>query len=69
MPHDLKMLNMHNKGVQSGEITGLLYRGENKTKYSKPNTPLHHEFTRVEPYDIAVYNQLKNWDEASKFML
>eukprot|EP00347_Sterkiella_histriomuscorum_P024163 403332087 len=69
VPYDLKNYNMHSKGVQSGEITGILYRGENKNKYSKPNTPIEHEFTRVEPYDIAVYNQLKNWEEASKFML
>jgi hypothetical protein len=60
---------MHNRGNIGGEITGILYRGENKTKYSKPNTPIQEEFTRVEPYDIAIFNQMKNWEEASKFML
>jgi hypothetical protein len=62
-------LSLHNKGVHSGEIVGVLYRGENKTKYSKPNTPIMHEFTRVEPYDISIYTQLKNWEEASQFMI
>lgn len=69
VPHDLKDQKMHKRGVVQGDIIGLLYRGENKTKYSKPNTPIEGEFTRVEPYDLSLMGQLKNLDEASTFML
>lgn len=69
VPLDLKDQKMHYKGMGQGDVIGLLYRGENKTKYSKPNTPIMHEFTRVEPYDISLYTQMKNWEESSKFML
>lgn len=65
VPLDLKDQKMHSKGYGSGEVVGLLYRGENKTKYSKPNTPISHEFSRVEPYDISLYVQMKNWEESS----
>lgn len=34
LPEDLKDLKLHYSGVSSGEITGLLYRGDAKTKYS-----------------------------------
>ncbi len=38
MPEDLKWNNTHYYGAH-GEVTGLLYRGDAKTKYSHPNTP------------------------------
>jgi len=60
---------MHYTGVSSGEITGLLYRGDAQTKYSVPNEPTIMRFRSVNPYDFALITQLKNSDEASKFML
>jgi len=53
----------------SGEIQGILYRGDAKTKYSEPNEPMILRFTRVEPYDFALIAQLRNREEASQFML
>jgi len=55
--------------VTSGEITGILYRGDAKTKYSKPNEPTINRYTAVNPYDISLISQMKNIDETSKFML
>lgn len=69
VPHDLKDLKYHYTGVTSGEITGILYRGDNKTKYSIPNEPTIDRYHYVNPYDISLIAQMKNFDEASKFML
>jgi cytochrome oxidase assembly protein ShyY1 len=69
VPYDLKDMKMHYTGITSGEVTGLLYRGDAKTKYSKANEPTILRFTRVEPYDFALIDQLKNKEEASQFML
>ena len=42
-------------GTQSmGAITGLLYRGDGKTKYSKPNNPTIGNYTSVQPYDLSL---------------
>jgi cytochrome oxidase assembly protein ShyY1 len=69
VPLDLKDLKYHYTGVTSGEITGVLYRGDNKTKYSIPNEPTIDRFHYVNPYDLSLINQMKNLDEASQFML
>ncbi len=69
VPHDLKDMKMHLYGTHSGTATGLLYRGDAKTKYSKPNEPLLPKYYRSDPYDCSVIAQLNNLDEASKFML
>ena len=55
--------------MTSGEVTGILYRGDAKTKYSKPNEPTINRYTAVNPYDISLISQMKNIDETSKFML
>ena len=39
VPFDLKDQKMHYNTAASGTIVGLLYRGDNKTKYSEPNEP------------------------------
>jgi cytochrome oxidase assembly protein ShyY1 len=69
VPLDLKDLKYHYTGVTSGEITGILYRGDAKNKYSKPNEPTIMRFTSVNPYDFSLLSQMKNQDESSKFML
>ena len=69
VPQDLKDLKYHYTGVTSGEVTGVLYRGDAKTKYSKPNEPTINRYTAVNPYDISLISQMKNIDESSKFML
>ena len=60
---------MHYTGVSSGSVTGILYRGDSKTKYTKPNEPTIQNYKRVDPYDLSVINSMNNLDEASKFML
>jgi len=69
VPLDFKDLKMHYTGVVSGEITGVLYRGDAKTKYSLPNEPTIERYHTVNPYDFSLIAQLKNHDEASQFML
>ena len=56
-------------GAGSGEVIGVLYRGDAKTKYSQPNDPTVANYTSVNPYDFAVISQLSNRAEASQFML
>ncbi len=69
VPLDFKDMKMHYTGVNSGEIYGVLYRGDAKTKYSLQNEPTIQRYTRVDPYDFSLIDQLKNLDEASQFML
>lgn len=69
VPEDLKDLRMHYNTIVSGEITGVLYRGDNKTKYSLSNEPMAQRYTSVNPYDMALVAQMKNREEASQFML
>lgn len=69
VPHDLKTFKMHLYGAQQSHVTGILYRGDNKTKYSKPNEPFTNMYYRSDPADLALITQLKNFDEASQFML
>lgn len=51
---------MHYTGVVSGEVVGLLYRGDSKTKYTQPNEPTITRFHRVDPYDFSLIAQMKN---------
>lgn len=69
VPLDFKDLRMHYTGKTSGEITGVLYRGDAQHKYSKPNEPTIMRFTSVNPYDISLVTQMKNLDESSQFVL
>lgn len=56
---------MHYTSPSSGTITGLLYRGDGKHKYTKPNEPTISRFVRVDPYDVAAYVKMNNFNEAS----
>ena len=47
----------------------MLYTGDAKNKWSKPNSPTVSVFETVTPYDFALIDQLPNLDEASKMML
>lgn len=69
VPLDFKDMKMHYTGKTSGEVIGLLYRGDAKTKYSLPNEPIIQRYHRVDPYDFALISQMKNLDEASQFLL
>lgn len=69
VPLDLKDLKMHYTSPVSGEIEGVLYRGDAKHKYSVPNEPTISRYTSVNPHDIALIDQMKNFEEASQFML
>ena len=69
VPEDLLGQKVHYMGVTSGKIVGLLYRGDAKNKYSTPNDPMVDQYHRVDPYDMSLVSQLRNLDEASKFMI
>jgi len=45
---------MHYGVNNTNEVVGLLYRGDAKTKYTRPNDPLALNHTRVDPYDFSV---------------
>jgi hypothetical protein len=60
---------MHYTSNTAGEITGVLYRGDAGHKYSQPNEPTIQRWTSVNPYDISLIAQMKNFEESSKFVL
>ena len=60
VPSDFKDLKYHYNTASAGSINGILYRGEAKTKYSQPNTPIAEEYTHVNPYDLSLVMQLNN---------
>lgn len=68
VPEDFKDLRMHYTSNTSGEITGVLYRGDAGYKYAQPNEPTIQRFTSVNPYDISLIAQMRNFDESSKFV-
>jgi len=53
VPWDLKDYKYDRK-VNATVVTGILYRGDNKTKYSKPNQPALSHFLSVYPEELAV---------------
>jgi len=65
---DLKNFR-HDRLNEVTSVTGILYRGDASTKYSKPNQPLMHRYQTVKPEEIAVVNQLPNEEEAGNFMI
>ena len=69
VPEDFKDLKYHYTNSTSGEVTGILYRGDRQYKYSVANEPTIQRYHTVNPYDFSLISQLKNQDEASKFML
>ena len=69
VPYDLKDQRRHYETNNMGTISGLLYRGDAKTKYFKPNNPSQSEYKSVQPYDISLITQVPNQQEASQMML
>ena len=69
VPLDFVHMKEHYTGVTSGEVVGVLYRGDAKTKYSIPNEPTVDRYLRVDPLDFSLVCQLNNQNEASQFML
>lgn len=69
VPLDFKDLKMHYTGVVSGEITGVLYRGDAETKYSRANEPTIERYRYVSPSDFSLIAQLGNQEESGKFLL
>jgi cytochrome oxidase assembly protein ShyY1 len=67
MPWDLKDFRQ-DRNNSSCVVQGILYRGDAKTKYSKPNQPLLSDYTSVYPEELALVSQLPN-QEARTFML
>ena len=52
MPWDLRLHRL-DKNNNSTVVTGSLYRGDNKTKYQKPNQPSYNLFKSTDPYQLA----------------
>ena len=59
----------YDKRQDMTKISGVLYRGDAKTKYAKANQPFLSKFKTVYPEELAVVNALPNEEEASQFML
>jgi len=51
------------------KISGVLYRGDTKTKDSKKNVPVMHNFWFTYPEELAVLLKMNNEEEASTFMV
>lgn len=68
MADDLKDFR-YDKAQDVTRVTGVLYRGDNLTKYSKPNRPFYKQFKSIRPEELAVVDRLDNETEASQFML
>ena len=69
VPHDFRNHRMHYINDTIGSITGVLYRGDNQTKYSEKNEPTVGIYRNVKPEDFALIDSLNNEEEASQFML
>lgn len=68
VPLDLQGYRLHYAN-DSTNVVGVLYKGDNPTKYSRPNDPTNQTYYNVTPYDFALIDQLANEEEASQFML
>mmetsp|Transcript_29130 Transcript_29130/g.36122 ORF Transcript_29130/g.36122 Transcript_29130/m.36122 type:complete len:84 (+) Transcript_29130:443-694(+) len=60
---------MHYTNNTMGTISGILYRGDTLSKYSKPNSPTVGSYKSVRPAELALISQLPNSEEASAVML
>lgn len=69
VPEDLKDQKMHFATDNMGTISGVLYRGDVETKYSKLNNPSIGQYLNVRPYDMSLITQVPNQDEAAQMML
>lgn len=54
VPLDLKDQRMHYNSQAMGTITGVLYRGDAKTKYWKANSPTIGQYTSVQPEELSL---------------
>ena len=54
VPWDLKDQKMHFATDNMGTISGVLYRGDVETKYSKLNNPTIGQYLTVRPYDFSL---------------
>lgn len=64
IPYDLKDQRMHLNSQSMGAIKGVLYQGDARTKYSKPNSPTLNNYTDVQPKELALIMQTPNREEA-----
>ena len=69
VPLDLVDHKNHYTSPVAGEVIGLLYRGDNETKYTVANEPTIMRYTSVNPKDFALIAQMKNKLESGQFML
>ena len=60
IPKDFANLRQHYSSNTLGTVTGVLYRGDTRSKYSKLNTPSQNHFTSVQPNEIALITQAPN---------
>ena len=54
VPYDLKDQRMHYATQTMGSITGVLYRGDAKTKYWKANSPTLNHYESVQPEELSL---------------
>ena len=70
VPLDLKDQKLHlQQATTVGTIKGVLYRGDNWTKYSKLNTPSAGQMHTVKPEELSLLAQVPNQEEAGQVML
>ena len=68
MPWDLRGYR-HDRLANMAKVSGVLYRGDAKTKYSKTNVPVKNQYTATYPEEMALMAALPNESEAGSIML
>lgn len=60
LPEDFRYAKYHYSTAVAGKITGVLYRGDAKTKYWQPNCPQLEKYHNVTAHDCSLVMQLPN---------
>ena len=68
MPWDLRYMK-YDKDTDFTQISGVLYRGDAKTKESNKNVPIFQRFWFTYPEELTVVMRMSNEEEAGKFMV
>ena len=53
MPWDMRTFNYDKTGSHT-QVTGVLYRGDSRTKYSKPNVPMRNVYRAAYPEELVL---------------
>lgn len=68
--HDLQSTGVNLDDEQRGEVEGVLYLGDNLTKYhDNDNAPIADMYNWVDPRPLSIVSALRNREDSSRVML